>query len=61
VSVKKIARNATHISKGKPDRRASVEQSRVVRRGGIAGEGGLAKGLEKALQGALGGKRRRRR
>jgi hypothetical protein len=61
VSAKKIVRNASHIAKGKPDRRATVAQGRPVRRGGLAGENGLAKGLERALQGALGGKRTRRR
>jgi hypothetical protein len=62
VSAKRIVKNASHIVKGEPDRQATAAKGRPVRRGGLAGhDGGLAKGLERALQGALGGKRKRRR
>ncbi|WP_052667054.1 hypothetical protein [Nitriliruptor alkaliphilus] len=62
MSVKRIAKNSSNVVKGEPDRRATAAKGRPVRRGGLAGhDGGLAKGLERALQGALGGKRKRRR
>lgn len=62
MSAKRMVKNASNIVAGEPDPRGRTTRSgKPVRTGGIGGQGGLAKGLERALQGAVGGKKRRRR